>query len=157
VAAKHAHKLTSLTTPEQAMQKTAAGTFSTQSSFMAQFTIPELHETRLIRWQIHLMKGDKLGNYDMIVGQDLLNELGIDMLNSQHIVEWDGNTMPMKAHDGTLFDSHSIQDNHSIEEFETVNNILDAKHEPANLEEVAQNNDHLSLDEQNQLLTLSQK
>ena len=33
--------------------------------------------------------------YDMIIGRDLLEELGINFLFKEHLMEWDNATMPM--------------------------------------------------------------
>jgi hypothetical protein len=43
--------------------------------------------------------------YDMIMGRDLLGELGIIMNFNDHMVTWDSDTVPMKDRD-TAFDHH---------------------------------------------------
>ena len=83
---------------------------------------------------MHVTKS--LGGYDIIIGRDLLQFLGIDVLFSSLTVEWDGATMPFKAQDATIMDSYHVQDPQAIEDRATrVKEILDAKHEPADLEE----------------------
>jgi hypothetical protein len=61
---------------------TPSGTLMTSKKVKSQFTIPELHDHRLIEWDVHVTKS--LGVYDMIIGQDLLEFLGIDVKFYQH-------------------------------------------------------------------------
>ena len=45
---------------------TPGGTLTTSRMTKAQFTLPELHDDKLIEWNVHVTKD--LGNYDMIIG-----------------------------------------------------------------------------------------
>ena len=45
----------------------------TNQKVKAQFTMPELHEDRLIEWNLHVAKA--LGKHDMIIGRDILQFL----------------------------------------------------------------------------------
>ena len=56
---------------------TMAGKVSTSKKAKIQFSLPEFFEDRLIEWKIHL--ADSLGNYDMIIGRNILAKLGIDL------------------------------------------------------------------------------
>ena len=56
---------------------TPGGKMVTNQKVKAQFTIPELHSDKLIEWNMHVT--DTLGVHDMIVGQDIMNNLGIDV------------------------------------------------------------------------------
>ena len=38
----------------------------------------------------------RLNSYDMIIGRDLLHELGIDLLFSLGVMKWDNATVPMR-------------------------------------------------------------
>jgi hypothetical protein len=66
---------------------TPSGTLTTSRKVKGQFTIPELHDNRLIEWDVHVTKS--LGAYDMIIGRDLLKFLGIDVKFSNMMVEWE--------------------------------------------------------------------
>ena len=59
-----------------------------------QLTVSELHEDRLIEWNLHVAKA--LGKYDMIIGRDILQFLKIDLRFSDNIVEWDRSKLPLK-------------------------------------------------------------
>ena len=56
------------------------GTFTTNSKAKIEFLIPELNNQRLINAYVHDTSSEM--SYDMIIGQDLMQELGIDVLNS---------------------------------------------------------------------------
>ena len=71
---------------------TPGGAMKTSSTVKAQFTMPELQDDKLIEWDLHV--ADNLGDYDMIIGRDTLEFLKIDLLFSNHTVEWGTATMP---------------------------------------------------------------
>jgi hypothetical protein len=53
---------------------TVAGTFQTMVKTNITFKLPTLHETCTIETEMHVT--NSIDNYDMIVGQDLLWDLG---------------------------------------------------------------------------------
>jgi hypothetical protein len=61
----------------QTVWTTPGGAMQTTVKCKAQFTIPELHDNWLIEWDLHVTK--TLGAYDMIIGRDILTNLGIDI------------------------------------------------------------------------------
>ena len=76
---------------------TKAGTFKTNCKVKCQFTLPELHEGKDISWDMYVDESDsRLNSYDMIIGRDLLHELGIDLLFSLGVMKWDNATVPMR-------------------------------------------------------------
>ena len=46
--------------------------------------------------------------YDMIIGRDLLEELGINFLFKEHLMEWDNATTPML--DPAVFNTDHIDE-----------------------------------------------
>ena len=103
VTEEYAKKLRAKRSSTQQVWTTPSGSMTTSSKVRTQFTIPELHDNRVIEWDMHVTKS--LGAYDIIIGRDLLQFLGIDVLFSSLTVEWDGATMPFKAQDATVMDS----------------------------------------------------
>jgi hypothetical protein len=44
-------------------------------------------------------------NYDMIIGRDMLTDLGIDIRFSDNVIGWDGAEMPLKEFSGKNADA----------------------------------------------------
>ena len=156
VTEKFAKKLRVRHSSAKQVWTTPSGSMTTSSKVRTQFTIPELHDNRVIEWDMHVTKN--LGAYDLIIGRDLLQFLGIDVLFSSLTVEWDGASMPFKGQDATVMDSYHVQDPQAVEDRATrVKEILDAKYEPANLEECSKANSELNPEQQRKLLHLLNK
>ena len=66
VSKKFAAKLKVKRAPAQQVWTTPSGTMTTTAKVKAQFTMPELHDNRMIEWDVHVTKD--LGAYDMIIG-----------------------------------------------------------------------------------------
>jgi hypothetical protein len=97
-------------------------------------------------------------NYDMIIGNDLLQTLKIDLKYSTSTIEWDGAEIPMRSRDATIANSFCISDTPCLEEAaERIKQILDAKYEPANLDEITASCTHLTNEEQYELNSLLKK
>ncbi len=156
VTAKYAKKLKLKKTNSTQQWVTPAGEMKTTKKAIAQFTIPELHDNRLLQWDVHVTKN--LGAYDMIIGRDLMEDLGIDILFSEQRIEWDGHDMPFKDIDDDPHTSFYIQDAGPVdEELERLKDILDAKYQPADPSDIAKDAKHLSEDEQEKLEALLRK
>jgi hypothetical protein len=107
-------------------------------------TLPEFHEGKDISWNMYVDESDaRLNSYDMIIGRDLLHELGIYLLFSLGVMKWDNATVPMRdpsqlrdsntddfedeifsMHDPTTTDAARIQE------------IMDVKYAPADINEM---------------------
>ncbi len=76
---------------------TKAGTFNTKGSCKIQFSLPELHTDRVVEYNAHVdsTPTDQC-RYDMIIGRDLMKEIGIDLLFSEEAIKWDHAYMPMR-------------------------------------------------------------
>jgi hypothetical protein len=78
------------------------GHFTTDKTGLVIFSLPEFNLKKQISWSFHVDDRCKSSNtYDMIIGQDLLGELGIILNFNDHTVTWDTDTIPMKDR-GTL-------------------------------------------------------
>ncbi len=132
------------------------GTMKTNLTAKAQFTLPELHDDRLIEWNFHVAKD--LGNNDMILGRDLMEFLGIDVCFSDQTVKWDFAEMPFKDIDADMKTSYYIGDDVNLTDAsERIKKILDAKYEAADLEEVCRSQSQLDPEEKKELSTLLDK
>ena len=68
------------------------------SKVKSQFTIPELQEKKLIKWNLHV--AEDMGAYDIIIGRDILSFfLEINIQFSDQTVAWENATMPFKPYD----------------------------------------------------------
>ena len=41
-------------------------------------------------------------SYDIIIGTDLMQEIGIDLLNSSKTIKWDEQEINMRSHNATI-------------------------------------------------------
>ena len=132
---------------------TAAGIFQTEGTAKVDFILPEFYESKLISWKAHVTKQDC--GYDMIVGRDLLQELGMKIDFDSNSIEWEGASVPMKPHGATRETDLYLQDSQAVEEaVDRMKHILDAKYAKADLDEYVQECDYLSAEEKKQLLAL---
>ena len=95
--------------------KTKGGTFTTNRTADCSFILPEFHQDKQIQWTCYVdEKSSKECRYDMIIGRDLLHELGFIMDFKTGSMTWENATISM--HDTTLFDKEESKTN--IKQFE---------------------------------------
>jgi hypothetical protein len=76
------------------------GKFTTNKTGFVTFSLPEFNLKKQISWEFHVDdRSESSSTYDMIMGRDLLGELGIIMNFNDHTVTWDIDTIPMKDRD----------------------------------------------------------
>ena len=136
---------------------TQAGKMTTSAKANVGFALPQLHESKTVQASTHVV--DKLAGYDMIIGRDLLTELGIDLKFSEHTFVWEERTMQMPLReesdvDGLIMHQETTQLQDATAR---VKRILDAKHEKADLPKVAADCNHLDQEQKESLLALLQK
>ena len=73
----------------------AAGQFSTSKTATTVLVFLEFSETRTITTSIHTSE-QPLGGYDMIIGRDLLTDLGIVLDFQNQTIQWGDGEIPMK-------------------------------------------------------------
>ena len=138
------------------MWTTPGGELSTSTKCQGTFMIPEFHNDRVIQWDLHVAKN--LGAYDMIIGRDILSDLGFKFDFTSMTVEWDGISIPMKNSDTSEDENFHIRDQPCVDEqMERLKGILDAKYEKADLLKVAEGQSQLSSEEQGKLHELLTK
>ena len=64
---------------------TLAGNITTNNKVKVDFTLPALSETNVMMWKFHVYDFAK-GRYNIILGQYLLTELGINLKFSDHVI-----------------------------------------------------------------------
>lgn len=136
---------------------TKGGTFVTNKICKVQLRLPEFSTRKGVEWKFHVDQktNSKESRYDMIIGGDLMSELGIDIKYSTGSIDWDGATIPMRCR--SMFDDMTETINlHDAEcnESDAVRNatsrmttILDAHYEKANLDNVVDTYEHLDASE----------
>ncbi len=119
-----------------------------------QLMLPEFYQDRVLSWKVNVTD-QNLGNYDMIIGRDLMEEIGMNIQFSTMEMEWDKAIIPMKPLDATAEDFLCIQESQAAQDAsDRIKRILEAKYAKANLDEVAKANDKLNLEQQTKLHAL---
>ncbi len=129
-------------TPEQWMTK--GGIFITKAKCKIPMILPDFTRQTKVEFDCHVDPTQKSNNcnYDIILGKDFMQELGIDILNSSLTLKWDGIEIPMRdfgelrksatAHHSFLLGMDNQSDlAHDMQQ--RVTRILDAKYEKADL------------------------
>ena len=144
---------------------TKAGTFQTNRKVTCQFTLPEFHQGKDISWTMFVDESDhRLNSYDMIIGRDLMHELGIDLLFSSGVMKWDNATVPMRdpsqllasnieAFENEIFSMHDPDST----EAERIQSIIDMKYSPQDIDKIMAECVHLTQNERDLLTTLLTK
>ena len=140
--------------------QTAAGIFTTVGKSKLKLQLTELSPTAILEDTVHVTD-QNLGQYDIIIGRNTLQQLGIDLLFSTSTVSWPERDveLPMKPQEGNCKREHFfIQDPPSVQQSsERLTNILDAKYKKADLDDVTSTienlNTRLEQKQLNRLLT----
>ena len=159
ISSKHVKHLNCTPTGDQ-QWTTKAGSFNTSRKAMVSFILSELQPEKTITWEFHVDEG-RTTHYDLLIGRDLLNEVGIDLLFSSKCISWEGHTTPMKDplefKEKTLdFLIHKCFAQDQVEE-DFIQRMTEQKYSPANLQEEVSKCLNLTADEQDQLLQLLHK
>ena len=78
---------------------TQAGNITNNIKVKIDFTLPALSPTNVVTWKCNVDESAR-GRYNIILGQDILSELGLNLKFSEHFIESDdgpfnGSTTPM--------------------------------------------------------------
>ena len=145
--------------------KTKAGSFKTEHKCKIKFTLPAFDVNKQITWTSYIEVSDPTKNrYDLIVGRDLMQEIGLDLLFSESTIKWGNMTIPMAS--SSSFDTDCIDDFEEeimfahdplSTEAERIQSILDAKYTPADLNKISEECEELTTEQKQQLLDLMNK
>ena len=132
---EHAHKLRVKNT-SAAVWKMGNGNIKTNKKGKTHFILPELYPKRIIEHTFHLLP-TTTGGYDMIIGTDLMSELGLKLNFQDACVEWEDASMPFKDRDAAFETTFHVEDIGSVQEStDHIKRILDATYEKAELEQI---------------------
>ena len=135
VSYKIAKKLR-ITKETECKWNTAAGIMTTNKRTKLQFMLPELSETKLIEWKMHIVENENM-NYDIILGRDILEQLEIIIDFKDKQITWDEISVPMRTKDALKYEGYFIHDSEIIAEATArTTKILDAHYEAADIDEI---------------------
>ena len=147
--------------------RTKAGTFTTTEKCKIKFRLPELHRERIIEYYVNVDNSKEAPNsyYDLLLGTDMCQELGIIIDYKESVVRWDNATTPLVDRDAFRTDCNlyeylyqqSAESESARSATARMTRILDNDYHRADLEAVVQECTHLSRDEQLQLLKVLRK
>jgi hypothetical protein len=150
---------------EKVKWHTKTGTFETDAICPIQFMLPAFHTKKEIEWRAFVENSPSgIHKYDLIIGQDLMEELQIDLKFSDMTITWDNATIPMR--DVELISTENIElfamqlfylHDPGSTEAERIQQILDHKYTPADLKAVANSCNNLTKEQQDKLYKLLSK
>jgi len=147
--------------------RTSNGTFKTTKVGRFEMKFPMFSESKLVKLKpdiISMPRETSPPVYDMIIGIETMQDLGIILDFSNNQITLDGATIPMRplrsCMDQKVLNNlfkEFIEPSSTKEATERITRILDAKYEKADLPKVVQDNcAHLSQNQQRDLLKLLQ-
>ena len=134
---------------------TKGGKFSTNRKCEVNFSLPAFNTKKEITWNCYVDESDNANNnYDMIIGRDILHELGIDLLFSKAEMTWENITIPMQPMTKLTEDWAEQIENEilfaqdpSTTDAERIQLIVDSKYTVADLESIAKSCNLLNKEE----------
>ena len=108
--------------------------------------MPAFDANREITWESYVEKSNPKNNkHDLIIGRDLMHEIGIDLLFSESVMRWNTATVPMapisklEEDNITSFEEELMFAHDPLSTgAERIQTILDAKYTPADLKKISQ-------------------
>ena len=146
---------------------TGGGNLKTTHEAKVTFSLSEFSNSKIIEWTFSLADRDDLG-YDMIIGRDLLGQLGIIIDYKNNLIDWEGTKIPMRDYERLRKLNLSSKDLNVIIQnttepivtqraTERLVKILDSNYRKANLLEIVAGANHLNKKQKINLLALLTK
>ena len=144
---------------------TKAGSFKTKRKCEITFTLPAFHANRDIHCNAYVDESHhESSNYDMIIGRDIMHALGINLLFDTAEISWDNAKVHMQSPENLagnwaedLEQELLFAHDPDTTDAERIQNIIESKYCPADLNKIVEECKHLTPEEQRQLLSLLQK
>ncbi len=145
---------------------TMGGSFLTKQKCLVDFKFPEFSNSKTVTYVVHVDERTprSTATYDMIIGMDLITDLGINIQTSQKSVEWEGITIPLKERHqlGDPHQLHAIYEEHSVptaikQAEHRQAKILDADYSAVDINEHVHSLRHLALSKQEKLAKMLHK
>jgi len=140
---------------------TKAGNFNTHRKCQITFTLPAFHKHRKISWNCYVDESpSNTSIYDLIIGRDLMHEIGIDICFSTAEIIWDNASIPMQSVDKTTeeFEQELLfSQDPATTDAERIQNIVESKYCPADLDKTVSECKLLNTDEKQKLHKLLAK
>jgi hypothetical protein len=115
--------------------KTGNGSIETYRKTKTHFVLPKLYNNRITEHTFQLLP-NPIG-YDMIVGTDLMADLGIKLNFQDSSIEWDEAPMPFKDKDAKIKTDLYIDDRRAVHESTTrMKQLLDATYAKVELHQI---------------------
>ena len=165
VLRKFAKKLNPLTT-KTVRWNTMAGQFATRRTAPIKVKLPEFSTSKTIAWTAHVDEttDPKKAMFDLIIGIDLMEALGVDISFKENKITWDDVTIPMKErglvsdHDSMEIIFHTAVQAPIITKAETRQRmILDADYSQVDIDETIDQLEELSNDIKDKLKNVLKK
>lgn len=159
VLSKHCAKARTTKVPTKTWE-TSAGKFQTDRQIKLDFLLPEFSESKQVQLPMTILEADM--KYDIILGRDALNALGMILDFDKSTMKWDNVTIDMKHPDKLKSNAdlyatfaETQEPAHVKDANKRVTHILDAKYEKADLPAIVKEQcAHLAESEQQALLAL---
>ena len=145
---------------------TMGGQFATRRTASIKLKLPEFSTTKTITWTAHVDESTspKSAMFDLIIGIDLMEALGIDISFKENQITWDDVTIPMK--DRGLISDHEALETlfHTIVQPPIITKaenrqreILDADYSPVDIDETVDGLKHITNDIKQKLKAILKK
>ena len=146
---------------------TGGGKLETNYETKVAFSLSEFSNSKIIEWKFNLAERKDLG-YDMIIGRDLLGQLGIIIDYKSNLIDWEGTKIPMRDYDKfhklklsskelNVIIHNTTEPLVTEKATERMVKILDSNYHKANLTEIVAGAMHLDKKQKMNLLTLLTK
>ena len=139
------------------------GVFQTRQKRLVEFRLPEFSHDKTISWVVHVDEHTDSTNalYDMIIGMDLIHELGLIIDFNKNSIIWEETEVPMKAR-GFLQDHNNINQLYEMavepsvlqEAEQRQTTILDADYSAVDIVQLISTYDHLNVEQRTLLCDL---